>query len=109
RKLHPQWLLVVMHHSGLFEEHRMPIATGIAWFHDAVGGEPIFAVDGTPIGRVSSASYGHTVSASLALGFVATDHAEPGTEVDVAILGINTRGVILAEPPFDPKGANLRS
>ena len=28
----PQWLLVVMHHSGLFDEWRMPIATGIAWF-----------------------------------------------------------------------------
>jgi hypothetical protein len=30
RKLLPQWLLVVMHHSGLFEEYRMPIATAIA-------------------------------------------------------------------------------
>ena len=28
RKLVPQWLLVVMHHSGLFEDYRMPIATG---------------------------------------------------------------------------------
>jgi hypothetical protein len=39
RKLVPQWLLVVMHHSGLFEEYRMPIATAIAWFHDCDGGE----------------------------------------------------------------------
>ena len=39
RKLHPQWLLVAMRHSGLFEEYRMPIATGVAWFHDARGGE----------------------------------------------------------------------
>lgn len=39
RKLVPQWLLVVMHHSGLFDEFRMPIATGIAWFHDCDGGE----------------------------------------------------------------------
>jgi hypothetical protein len=31
RKLLPQWLLVVMHHSGLFEEFRMPIATAIVW------------------------------------------------------------------------------
>jgi hypothetical protein len=28
-----------MHHSGLFDEYRMPIATGIAWFHDCEGGE----------------------------------------------------------------------
>ena len=39
RKLLPQWLLVVMHHSGLFEDYRMPIATAIAWFHDCDGGE----------------------------------------------------------------------
>ena len=38
RKLIPQWLLVVMQHSGLFTEYRMPIATGIAWFHDCDGG-----------------------------------------------------------------------
>ena len=39
RKLVPQWLLVVMHHSGLFDDWRMPIATGIAWFSGGPGGE----------------------------------------------------------------------
>jgi hypothetical protein len=39
RKVIPQWLLVVMRHSGCFDEYRMPIATGIAWFHDCDGGE----------------------------------------------------------------------
>ncbi|HET6952056.1 MAG TPA: hypothetical protein VFI47_16865 [Acidimicrobiales bacterium] len=34
RKLLPQWLLVVMHHSGLFDRWRLHIATGIAWFQD---------------------------------------------------------------------------
>jgi hypothetical protein len=46
RKLVPQWLLVVMHHSGLFDEYRMPIATAIAWFHDCDGGELAFWPDG---------------------------------------------------------------
>jgi hypothetical protein len=46
RKLHPQWLLVAMRHSGLFEEWRMPIATGVAWFHDCKGGEFAFYPDG---------------------------------------------------------------
>lgn len=46
RKRFPQWLLVVMHHSGLFEEHRMPIATGIAWFHDFDGGALTYWPDG---------------------------------------------------------------
>jgi hypothetical protein len=39
RKVMPQWLLVAMHHSGLFEDHRLPIATGVSWFHDCDGGE----------------------------------------------------------------------
>jgi hypothetical protein len=39
RKLMPQWLLVAMHHSGLFEQWRMPIATGVSWYHDCAGGE----------------------------------------------------------------------
>ena len=46
RKKHPQWLIVVMHHSGLFEQWRMPIATGVSWFHDCSGGEFVFYPDG---------------------------------------------------------------
>jgi hypothetical protein len=46
RKKHPQWLLVAMRHSGLFEDWRMPIATGVAWFHDCDGGEFAFYPDG---------------------------------------------------------------
>jgi hypothetical protein len=46
RKLHPQWLLVAMRHSQLFEDWRMPIATGVAWFHDCDGGEFAFYPDG---------------------------------------------------------------
>jgi hypothetical protein len=46
RKVMPQWLIVAMHHSGLFDEWRMPIATGVAWFHDCDGGEFCFYPDG---------------------------------------------------------------
>ena len=46
RKTHAQWLIVAMRHSGLFEEWRMPIATGVAWFHDCKGGEFAFYPDG---------------------------------------------------------------
>jgi hypothetical protein len=43
----PQWLLVVMHHSGLFDDYRMPIATGVAWFGGCRGGgEFAFYPDG---------------------------------------------------------------
>jgi hypothetical protein len=46
RKLLPQWLLVVMHHSGLFHEWYLPITTGIAYFHDAFGGALVYWPDG---------------------------------------------------------------
>jgi len=32
RKLLPQWLLVAMHHSQLFERWRIPIANGVSWW-----------------------------------------------------------------------------
>jgi hypothetical protein len=38
RKRFPQWLIVVMHHSRLFERWRMPIATGISYFGRCQGG-----------------------------------------------------------------------
>jgi hypothetical protein len=46
RKIVPQWLLVVMHHSGLFEDWRMPIATGIAYFGGGRGGELAYYPEG---------------------------------------------------------------
>jgi hypothetical protein len=46
RKLHPQWLIVVMHHSGLFDDYRMPIATAVSWYQDTKGGAFAFYPDG---------------------------------------------------------------
>jgi dimethylglycine dehydrogenase len=76
---------------------------------DANGGEPVFLTDGTPVGRVSSGAYGHTVGASIALCFVRTEHAVPGGALDVAILGLPHRAVILEKPPFDAAGERLRT
>lgn len=46
RKLHPEWLIVVAHHSGLFDQYRMPIATSVSWYQDTHGGEFAFYPDG---------------------------------------------------------------
>jgi hypothetical protein len=46
RRRDPQWLLVAMHHSGLFERWRMPIATAVAYFESCAGGEFVFYPDG---------------------------------------------------------------
>ena len=46
RRVVPQWLLVVMRHSELFESWRMPIATAVAYFGDAEGGELAYYPNG---------------------------------------------------------------
>jgi dimethylglycine dehydrogenase len=76
---------------------------------DASGGEPIFLPDGTPVGRVTSGAYGYSVDKSLALGFIKEGTASPGDTVEIFILGKPHRAVLLAEPPFDPKGEKLRA
>jgi hypothetical protein len=42
----PQWLMVVMHHSGRFAEWRMPIATGVAYFGSCLEGDFAYYPDG---------------------------------------------------------------
>jgi len=52
RKRFPQWLMVVMHHSHLFDAWRLPIVTGVAWFSACRGGEFAFyphGADGAPV------------------------------------------------------------
>jgi hypothetical protein len=46
RKLYPQWLMVVMLHSGLFAPWRRRIATGISYFGAARGGALAYYPDG---------------------------------------------------------------
>jgi len=46
RTREPEWLLVAMHHSGMFERWRRHIATGVSWFHNCRGGEFVYYADG---------------------------------------------------------------
>ena len=46
RKTVPQWLLVVMLHSGLFDKWRVPILTCVSWFGSAGGGAFTFYPEG---------------------------------------------------------------
>ncbi len=58
RKILPQWLLVVMLHSGLFDKWRIPIATCVSWFGKAQGGAFTFYPEG-PKGPRESISASH--------------------------------------------------
>jgi hypothetical protein len=88
RKLFPQWLMVVMHHSGLFEQWRMPIATGVTYFAKdgvaAPGGELAYYPDG-PEGDVAVLEARHNTGIVL--------------DTDSVFHGVDRVGLPGAEPP----------
>ena len=53
-----------------------------------------------------SGAWGPSVNASLAFGYVRPEHAAPGTELDVVVLGEPRAARVLAEARYDP--GNLR-
>ena len=65
--------------------------------------------DGEPVGYVSSGGYAHHVGKSIAMGYVATEFATPGTKLEVEILGDCYDALVLAGPIYDANGANMRS
>jgi hypothetical protein len=55
-------------------------------------------------------SYGcFRINKSLALGMVRPEHADIGTELEMDILGTIHKITVVAESPYDPKNARLRS
>ncbi|MBL8669282.1 MAG: FAD-dependent oxidoreductase [Alphaproteobacteria bacterium] len=75
---------------------------------DAFGDEPIWH-DGKVVGWVTSGGYGHTVSKSLALGYVPRAVAEAASGLAIEMLGERRPAKILKDPPHDPKGTRMRS
>ena len=75
---------------------------------DARGSEAIYR-DGTLVGRATSGGYGWRCGKSLALAMVKPEHAEVGTALEINILGQMHKAAIIADSPFDPDNAALRS
>ena len=70
--------------------------------------EPLWEGD-ERVGFVTSAAYGHTCGRSLAMGYVATAAAAPGTPLQVTIVGERRACRILGEPAVDPDGSRMRA
>lgn len=75
---------------------------------DAVGNNPIHDAGGALVGRATGGNYGWRVGASLALAMLRPDMAEPGTELEMDILGTPHRVEIISESPWDPENLRLR-
>jgi dimethylglycine dehydrogenase len=75
---------------------------------DALGNNPIYA-NGRLVGRATGGNYGFRVGRSLALAMIRPEHAEPGTELAMDILGARHGVTVIAESPYDPENERLKS
>ena len=76
------------------------------------GGEPI-VIDGEIVGHVTSAAYGHTVGASVGMGFVklgsgTLDDLLAGARVEIEVACRRVAARALLEPPYDAEGRRPR-
>ena len=66
--------------------------------------------DGQIVGETTSGAWGYRVGASIALGMIRPDLAQPGTEVEVEIYGERCRAVVQEDQPlWDPSDERLRA
>ncbi|MGI9310420.1 MAG: GcvT family protein [bacterium] len=84
---------------------------------DIAGGEPVFVNDdsksrsrstGAPVGVTTSGGYGHHTATSLGFAYVETQHAAPGTELQVELLGDLRSATVTVEPVWDARNERPR-
>jgi dimethylglycine dehydrogenase len=63
---------------------------------------------GERVGLVGSAGYGHTLQRSIALAYVTSELATPGTALEIEIFGARCPAVVATEPLYDPDNLRLR-
>ena len=74
---------------------------------DALGNNALLK-DGEIVGRATGGNYGFRVGKSLALGMVQPEIAEPGSELEIEILGKTYAATVIPDSPFDPRNERLR-
>ena len=106
RKLVPQWLLVCMLHSGLFDEWRIPILTCVSWFGRAQGGAFTFYPQG-PAGSRESIPAHHNAAILIDTDkvFHGVERVKP-TQAGVPPIGRNTRLHFLGDEAWQLREGN---
>ena len=66
-------------------------------------------LDGRSVGLVTSGGWSFTLNKSVALAYVRSDLAAPGTKLDIEILGDRRKATVGREPLYDPENARLRA
>jgi dimethylglycine dehydrogenase len=60
------------------------------------------------VGVVGSGGFGHRIGRSIALAYVRSDLAAPGTVLEIGILGTRYPATVAISPHYDPGNARLR-
>ena len=74
---------------------------------ECTGGEGVFRGD-RAVGLTSSGGHGYTTGKVYAFAFVSPEDAEPGTELEVMVLGERYPARVLGEAAYDPANERLR-
>ena len=75
---------------------------------DVHGSDAVYR-DGRPIGLVTTGAHGYTVGHGLAFAYLAPEHAVPGTELEVRVVGEHRAARVLGEAAYDPTSTRLRA
>ena len=72
------------------------------------GGESV-RLNGRVIGRIRSGNYGYTIGKDIGLVYLPLDLANPGTKLEVEVLGEDIKARVHDTPLVDPGGEKLRA
>jgi dimethylglycine dehydrogenase len=75
---------------------------------DVIGGETVYG-NGNVIGVATSGGYGHVTGKSLAFAYVDPAFAEPGSSIEIDIMGTRCTARVLSEPAWDPGNDRIRA
>jgi len=75
---------------------------------DVTGDEAIMK-NGKCVGYITSGGYAHYVKKSMAMGYIPTNLAKQGSEIEVEINGEFYKANVELKPLYDPSGKNMRS
>ncbi len=75
---------------------------------DVTGDEAIMK-NGKCVGYITSGGYAHYVKKSMAMGYIPSNLAKQGSEIEVEINGEFYKANVELKPLYDPSGKNMRS
>jgi dimethylglycine dehydrogenase len=75
---------------------------------DAYMNEAVYQ-DGLLVGRVTSGATSHNVGNCLSMAFVAIEHTQPGSRLEVQVLERRCPATVITDSPYDPDNRRPRS